>query len=108
MIDKISKVDYRARRLDKTQARKRILEIANRYPANIIYSKHALKELKKDNLTISDVLNVIKSPSAKIIHDAEFENGSYRYRLETSNIVVVLAFESGTRMIVVTAWRRTL
>lgn len=60
----------------------------------------------KDNLTTGDVLNVIKSPAAKIVDEPELENGSFRYRLKTNNIGVVLAFASKTVCVVVTAWRK--
>ena len=105
-IDIISTKDYRQKRLDKTQARKLVTEITNRFPTNIRYSAHALEELKKDNLTTSDVLNIIKSADAKIIKEPDFEKGSYRYRLETQRIVVVVSFDSPTSFVVITAWRK--
>lgn len=106
-IDIISIKDYRQKRLDKTQARKLVTEITNRFPANIRYSKHALEELKKDDLTVADVLNIIKSSDARIINEPDFEKGSYRYRLETKRIVVVVSFDSSTSFAVITAWRKS-
>lgn len=102
----MSKSDVRGQRLNKEQARKLVAKISNLYPVNIHFSRHALDELKKDNLIISDVLNVIKSPDAKILSEGEWENNSYRYRLETNNIMVVIAFDSSTSFVVVTAWRK--
>jgi len=102
----MSSIDYRSKRLNKTEACKLIVEIANRYPENIRFSAHALEQLKARALTTSDVFNVLKSPHARILSDAEFENGSFRYRLETSNIMVVIAFVSKTSFVVVTAWRK--
>ena len=64
-----------------------------------------MDELKKDDLTIADVLNIIKSSDARITKEPELANGSYRYRLETKRITVVVAFESATSFVVVTAWR---
>lgn len=102
----MSTKDYRAKRLDKNQARKLVTGIIRRYPFNIRFSRHALDELEKDNLTTSDILNVMKSPDAKIFNEAEFEKGSYRYRLETNRLTVVIAFDSSTSFVVVTAWRK--
>ncbi len=62
--------------------------------------------MKKDGLTTVDVLNIIKSPSAKVLHEGELEKGTYRYRLETGSITVVVAFSSQTSLVVVTAWRK--
>jgi hypothetical protein len=98
-------LDLRIHRLDRNQARKLITAIAAQAPESIRFSRHALEEMEKDNLTTGDVLNVIKSPAAKIVDQPELENGSYRYRLKTNNIGVVLAFASKTVCIVVTAWR---
>lgn len=100
--------DYRTKRLSRTEARKKVTEVVNRYPSHIRYSKHALEELQNDNLTTSDVLNIIKSSDAKILKEPDFEKGSYRYRLETKRITVVVAFDSPTSFVVVTAWRNRI
>lgn len=92
--------------MNKEEARKLVSKIANKHSVNIRFSKHALDEIKKDNLTISDILNVIKSSHSRILSDAEFENGSYRYRLETAKIMVVIAFISKDCLVVVTSWRK--
>lgn len=97
--------DYKEDRLNKNEARKQIAKIVSQHPENIRFSRHAFKELQNDNLTPTDALNVLKSPDAKILQDGEFENGSYRYRLETSHLMVVVGFwNDGTGLNVVTAW----
>ncbi len=74
-------------------------------PENIRFSGHAIKELNADDLTVTDALNVLKSPDARIHQDGEFEKGSYRYRMETTNLVIVVAFSiNGSSLNVVTAW----
>lgn len=98
--------DIRTTKLNRIQARKLVTEIIHKFPANIRFSKHALEELCKDKLTTSDALNVIKSPDAKIISEGELEKGSYRYRLETNRILVVISFDTPTSFVVVTAWRK--
>ena len=101
----MSPFDYKTKRLDRNEARKLITKIMNTRPEKVFFSRHALEELKKDGLTTLDALNVIKSPGARIYTEGEFEKGSYRYRLETTNMMVVVSFlELGNGMIVVTAW----
>lgn len=101
----MSIVDYRRKRLDRNQARKLVAKVMQQSPSNVRFSRHAMEEMEKDNLIVSDVLNVMKSPDSRIINEAEFERGSYRYRLETNKITVVIAFDSPTSFVVVTAWR---
>ena len=98
-------VDYKTTKLDKTQARKTIAEIVVRFAHNVHFSRHALDEMAKDGLTTVDVWNVLKSGDARIIDEGELEKGSFRYRLETSFIMVVVAFHSeGEGFNVVTVW----
>lgn len=66
-----------------------------------LLSKHAQLELKKDDLSHQDALNVIRGGVAMA---GELENGTWRYRIRTPRIVVVVAFQ-GPRLRVVTAWR---
>ncbi len=97
--------DYNTKRLGRNQARKLISKIMNSHPQNVVFSRHALEELKADHLTTIDAFNVLKSSGSRILTDGEFINGSYRYRLETKNIMVVIAFwDKGDGLIVVTAW----
>ena len=98
--------DYRGKRLDKNQARKRVSAIAREHPENIRFFRHALEEMLNDDLITADILNVIKSPSSKILSEAELENGSYRYRLETNNIMVIVSYDSEDSLVIVTAWRK--
>jgi len=77
----------------------------NQHPEKVFFSRHALEELKNDGLTTLDAINILKSPGARIYTEGEFEKGSYRYRLETTNMMVVVAFlELGDGMVIVTAW----
>ena len=101
----MSTFDYKTKRLDRNEARKLITKIINQHPEKVFFSRHALEELKKNVLTTLDAINVLKSPGARIYTEGEFEKGSYRYRLETTNMMVVVSFlELGDGMIVVTAW----
>jgi uncharacterized phage infection (PIP) family protein YhgE len=97
--------DYKDQRLSRNEARKQISKIMSQSPGNARFSKHAIEELDKDGLTTADAINVLKSTDAKIFKDGEWENGNYRYRLETSHLLVVVGFwNDGTGLSVVTAW----
>ena len=67
------------------------------------YSKHALGEMKKDGFGELEATAVLRAGLIKM--PAEFEHGEWRYRVETRNFAVVVAFESETVLVVVTAWR---
>jgi hypothetical protein len=72
------------------------------------WSTHAEDELRKDGLTMIDAVNVIRGG---VVEEAEFENGSWRHRVRTPRITVVVAFDgdedtdTATEIVVVTAWR---
>ena len=104
-LDIMSPIDYKEQRLSRNEARKQISKILSQHSENIRFSRHSLDELKMDNLTPTDGLNVLKSPDAKLNMDGEWANGSYRYRLETANILVVVGFwKDGSGFNVITAW----
>lgn len=67
------------------------------------FTKHAYAEMAADNLTEADVRNVLRGGVARA---GEFVKGSWRYRVETNSIAVVVAFRSETRVVVVTTWRK--
>jgi hypothetical protein len=67
-----------------------------------IYSKHAKDEMLADDLTTVDCENVLRGG---VVRPGEYEHGTWRYRVETSKIAVVVAFRSVSELVVVTAWR---
>ena len=67
-----------------------------------IYSKHAKEEMLDDDLTTVDCENVLRGG---VVRPGEYENGTWRYRVETSKITVVVAFRSEQELAIVTAWR---
>ncbi|MBI3448996.1 MAG: DUF4258 domain-containing protein [Acidobacteria bacterium] len=83
-----------------TQARQRIRRIL--LSGSFSYSSHALREMEKDGLAPIDCVNVLR---AAIVEPAEFEHGSWRYRVRSAYIWVVVAFRSESELRVVTAWR---
>jgi hypothetical protein len=58
--------------------------------------------MAKDHLDAVDVDNVLRGG---VVEPGEYENGSWRYRVRTDRITVVIAFRSGSELVVVTAWR---
>ena len=69
----------------------------------VSFSSHALEEMAKDDLTTVDVANVLRGG---FVEFSEFERGSWRYRVRTSRMTVVVAFRSEGVLSVVTAWRK--
>ncbi|MFL5358490.1 DUF4258 domain-containing protein [Archangium sp.] len=67
------------------------------------FSKHAEGEMEKDELSPADVENVLRGG---VVREPEWENGSWRYHVETSKIRVVIAFRDESTLVVVTAMRR--
>ena len=101
----MSPSDFSIERLNRQEARKLIAKIVSKTPHRVRFTGHAVRELMDDGLTETDGWNVLSSPDAKIHHEGEFEKGSFRYRLETTNLMVVVAFTAdGTSLVVVTAW----
>jgi hypothetical protein len=82
----------------KTLAKK-ILEAED---GEIVFTDHCNAELAKDDRSTGDCLNAIRGGA---YHEAEFENGSWRYRIETGKVGVIFQFRSETEILVVTAWR---
>lgn len=100
----MSPIDYKSHKLDKGQVRKLIARLIAD-GAIVHFSGHSLEEMSKDGLCQGDVRNILGSTDARINSDGELEKGSYRYRLETNFIMVVVAFNRvGTQIVVVTVW----
>ncbi len=86
--------------LDPAEAKKRIRSILD--TGVVAPSSHALEEMEKDGLTMVDCANVLR---AGWVEPAEWENGSWRYRVRTTRMCVVIAFRSESKLAIVTAWR---
>ena len=69
---------------------------------SVAFSRHALEEMEKDKLTAVDVTNVVRGG---VVDPAELENGSWRYRVRTGRMAVIVAFRSEAELRIVTAWR---
>lgn len=82
------------------QARKIISGILD--TGSVIPSKHFREEAEKDQLDIVDAENVLR---CGVVREPEWENGSWRYQVETPRIRVVIVFETETELILVTIMR---
>jgi len=103
----MSTIDYKSKKTDKRKATKLIREIVKGGGAAINFSSHAFDQMKKRDLRMNDVLNVLHSPQSSILMEGEIKNGSYRYQYGTNRIVVVISFwPNGKGLTVITAWRR--
>ena len=86
--------------LDNTKAKRVILEILQ--SGAVSFTGHALEALAEDNMTTVDATNVLRGGWVEF---PECERGSWRYRVRTRQMMVVVCFRSETHLAVVTAWR---
>ena len=91
-------------RLSKERARKVLLELRSSPERSIVsFTSYCKKRMKQRNLTTVDIYNVLKKGS--IYNDPEYENGAYRYRVETRKIVVMIEFTNPNIIRCITTWR---
>ena len=67
-------------------------------------TSHARRELANDDMSTVDAMNVLRA--GRITEEAEWENESWRYRVHTERMVVVVAFVSEEELRIITAWRK--
>ena len=70
----------------------------------LVFTQHALDELAADDMVERDAKRVMRGGIKSF--DSE-RHGTYRYKCDTNSACVVIAFDSATATIVVTAWRKT-
>lgn len=70
---------------------------------DVAWPKHATDALAKRDLETVDCVNVMRA--GRVQQAADFEQNTWRYRIQTNRICVVVAFRSETELVVVTAWR---
>ena len=85
----------------KGEAKKRLRKILN--SGFVSYSRpHAIERLEERKLSMLDCENVLRGG---IVDEAEYENASWRYRVRTQKIAVIIEFLSEEEILIVTAWR---
>lgn len=80
-----------------------------------VVGDHARREMSKDDLGDQDAINILR---AGIVREPEWENGSWRYHVETPRMCFIVTFDpepealpekgddvSEVELVVVTAWR---
>ncbi len=87
---------------NRNEAKKLILAICRE--GTVVSSKHAKEELAADDLTTVDAMNVLRA--GRILEAPELIDGTWRYRVHTEQMVVVVAFVSESKLKIVTAWRK--
>ena len=83
------------------EAKRLILQILK--SGTVTYSCHAKEEILADNMTTLDCEYVLRGG---FVRPGEYENGSWRYKVETDRMAVVICFRSKTQLVLVTAWRK--
>jgi hypothetical protein len=68
----------------------------------VTFRVHAKARLAERSMDSVDVVNVLR---AGVVQEPEMEDGTWRYRVCTMRMTVVVAFRSKTELVVVTAWR---
>lgn len=89
--------------LSPPEAKKLLRQILQK--GRVIFGKHAREEMENDGLAEGDCMNVLRGG---IIDPPELHgsSNSWRYRVHTMKIWVVITFVSETKTVVVTAWRK--
>lgn len=67
----------------------------------VSWTRHALERCSERGLTTGDCVNALKSGT---VDPAEWENGTWRYRVRAGEITVVIAFRDMRALTVITAW----
>jgi hypothetical protein len=70
----------------------------------VAWTGHARREMAADGLSTLDCQNVMRCGA--VTEPADLEKGSWRYRIHTQRMCVVVVFRSETELAVVTVWRK--
>lgn len=99
----MSSIDLESK-LNKEQAKKLLKQMMLSIEStNIILSGYFRKRLKERKMESVDAYNVLKH--GRILVDPEWEQGEWRYRVETQNMLVVIAFTNPNTIRCITCWR---
>ena len=102
-LDLTSSDDLRNKKLDRYHAKRIAQEILR--DGTVSYTTHCESELRDDSMDTVDAANVIRC--GKIEMEPELhKSGSWRYRVETQRMAVVIEIHAKMRLRVVTAWRK--
>lgn len=99
-------MDYKKTKLNRTQARKQVSFIMKSSPGRVFYTSHARQQMQARSIRDIDVTNVLKSASAVIAREGEWNDKAqgYTYTLQTKFIHLGIAFTpDGLTLVIVTA-----
>jgi len=92
--------------LGPVQARQLIRRILKSPDGRIVFSRHAkLERMVERGITEDQVFACLARGHCG--PNITFERGTWRYPIETPALAVVIAFDTETMAIVITAWRKT-
>ena len=80
-----------------------------RKQGSVSFSKHCRERMEENDLIENDLVNVLRG--GRVLEPAELERGSpnapatWRYRVRTDRMCVVVAFRNTENLVVVTTWR---
>jgi len=86
--------------LGPAAARKLIVSIVR--GGGVRFSQHARQEMRADDLTLEDCLRCLR---AGTVEPAELERGTWRYRVRSRSMFVVVAFRASDALVVITTWK---
>ena len=89
-----------AQRFEPEKAKKLIRAIIK--TGVVVTGPHARDQMAARRLDMADILNVLRGGW---VEEPEFENGVWRYRVQTNRQCVVVEFRSESEIVIVTAWR---
>lgn len=69
----------------------------------VTFSPHALREMHNDGIGMDEAEAVLRSG---VVEGHNLIGGDWRYRVRRTRTYVVVAFETATLTVVVTAWRK--
>lgn len=90
---------------DQHEAKKFFKEHREGGTLSLVLTRHASEEFSKDDMDIQDCMNVLR---AGAWDPPEWENGSWRYRVRTQKMTVVMAIDfQDAEFTIVTGWRNS-
>ena len=70
----------------------------------VFFTEHARQEMANDSISEAEALGVLRSG---VVDGNDLIDFTWRYRVRRTKTYVVVAFDSETMTIVVTAWRKS-
>lgn len=103
-LDSISSHNVKSslRREPLDPARAKLLIRSIRESGDIALSGEARKRMLERGVSAIEIDHALR---AGVVDPGEYANGSWRYRISSHQICVVVSFDSAVELIVVTTWR---